>query len=173
MSQEGELDIELIEESTEKFSRLKMQRDERDDDNEEEEDEDDKYPNQDSELDLDDNNHDEDVLITKKLAISKELIKRVTNFDSPFINAILSGNVQILEFLLQQGLSCPLEDFKYSYALAAGYHMEEIAQPMLELLHSAAKACVGDMEQDFPPCQGCREKLREKEIAARTKHKLF
>ncbi len=116
---------------------------------------------------------EQEMLITKKLAISNELIKRVTQFDSPYINAILSGNVMTLEFLFQQGLSCPLQYFQTSYALAAGYHIEEIARAMLESLHSAAKACLGDMEQDFPPCQGCREKMKENAISARTKHKLF
>ena len=110
--------------------------------------------------------------IELKLAISKDLTKRVTNFTSPFINAIISGNVHTLDYLLQQGLSCPLENMNASYALSAGYHIEEIAEAMLEMIHCAAKACMGDVEQEFPPCQGCREKLRE-QSNTRGGHKLF
>ncbi len=118
---------------------------------------------------------DEDLMITHKLAISKNLIRRVKdrNFDCPLINAILSGNVQIMEYLLKQGLTCPLNNFKITYALSAGYHIEDISQAMLEILHSAAQACVGDMNQDFPPCQGCRENLREKAISSKRGQKLF
>lgn len=118
---------------------------------------------------------DEDLMITHKLAISKNLIRRVKdcNFDCPLINAILSGNVQIMEYLLKQGLTCPLTNFKITYALAAGYHIEDISQAMLEILHSAAQACVGDMNQDFPPCQGCRENLRENAISSKQGQKMF
>lgn len=108
-----------------------------------------------------------------KLAISKELSKRVSEFSNPFVNAILSGNVHILDYLLQRGLSCPLKNLNISYSLCAGYHMEDIAEAMLEMLHSAAKACMGDVEQEYPPCQGCRAELRKKLHSTRATHKMF
>lgn len=144
-------------------SGTKIQEIEEEDENENEEEKD-----FGSESSMNEEDYDQSPSIQLKLEISKELTKRVVHtgnqenpFQSPFVNAIISGNISILEHLITQGLSCPLKDLKISYSLAAGYHDEKTAETMLDIMQSAGKACVGDKTQSFPPCQGCREKMRE------------
>ena len=141
--------------------------------------EEDKYDEtEDCEGEFDDEGENRSHYMEMKLKISKELTKRVINlgsdtFTSPFVNAIISGNVGILEHLISQGLSCPLKDLKICYSLAAGYHDEKIAEVMLDMIQSAGKACMGDVTQEFPPCKGCMERIRKEAIASGKSKKFF
>lgn len=101
-----------------------------------------------------------DVLQTK-LEISADLLDRVKReITSPIMSAVISGNLDVLEKLLMSGQFCPMTQFKQTYSLACGYHIEHLALQMTDMLLDAVKACNGDREQPFPPCVSCREKQR-------------
>lgn len=124
----------------------------------------------------DDNDHEDDVQyvlsVAQKIRITKSMHGHPVfkgNSEAQFsalVHAICSGNVNSLEYLLEQGLECPRRLRNTLTSLAASYPHEEISEEMLNLVVTAAKYCSGTTDQTqslrFPPCTGCREILREK-----------
>ena len=115
------------------------------------------------EANFDNNFYDEDprmVDVETKLLIVEEMRKR-KDIKNPYMNALMSGNCDIIHGLLKQGLFCPLDDFQTLYVMACGYPVEPVAVQMLEMIRSGGAACMGDTDQDYAPCQKHREELRQ------------
>jgi hypothetical protein len=129
--------------------------------------------NDDEENTNDDDDGSEDMEIELKriqlqLAISQDLRQRMEL--SPLVNAALSGNTQMLDTLLLQGLFCPKDSLRLLYSICAGFPCETTGFSMLDMIRSSSAACCGDSTSTvYKACQECQLSLSKSSTTSSSK----
>ena len=80
---------------------------------------------------------------------------------NPLIACCASGNIDLLDEILQEGLFCPKSHLLFLFNACAAYPIQDLAMKMYDAIKEGAAACSGDPDAGYDPCKYCEPKKKK------------
>lgn len=80
----------------------------------------------------------------------------------PLISCCASGNIDLLDEILEEGLFCPKSNLLLLLNVCAAFPIQDIALRMYDAIKDGAAACSGDPDAGYGPCKYCEPKKKSK-----------
>ena len=80
---------------------------------------------------------------------------------NPLIACCASGNVELLDEILQDGLFCPKSHLLFLLNASASFPIQDLATKMYDAIKESAAACSGDPDAGYDPCKSCEPRKKK------------
>jgi len=80
----------------------------------------------------------------------------------PLISCCASGNIDLLDEILEEGIFCPKSNLLLLLNVCAAFPIQDIALRLYDAIKDAAGACSGDPDAGYGPCKFCEPKKKSK-----------
>jgi len=80
---------------------------------------------------------------------------------TPLIGCCASGNIDLLDEILEEGLFCPKSNLLFLLNTCAAYPIQDLAMKMYDAIKEGAAACSGDPDAGYDPCKYCEPKKKK------------
>lgn len=81
---------------------------------------------------------------------------------NPLVACCASGNIDLLDEILHDGLFCPKSQLLFLLNVSAAFPIQDLAMKMYDAIKEGAAACSGDPDSGYNACKSCELPKKKK-----------